>query len=81
MLQALRNSDGGTVAISEEEIVDASLRLAANGIYVEPTCAHAAAAFAQLSSDDQIDPSDETVVVLTGTGLKATPFYTEQCQP
>ena len=69
----------GTVAISEEEIVDASLKLAANGIYVEPTCAHAAAAFAQLSSDNRIDPGDETVVILTGTGLKATPFYAEQC--
>ncbi len=81
MLQALRNSDGGTVAISEEEIVDASLKLAANGIYVEPTCAHAAAAFAQLSSDNRIDPGDETVAILTGTGLKATPFYAEQCEP
>ena len=79
MLQALRDSDGGTVAISEEEIVDASLKLAANGIYVEPTCAHAAAAFAQLSSENRIDPGDETVVILTGTGLKATPFYSEQC--
>ena len=81
MLQALRNSDGGTVAISEEEIVNASLKLAANGIYVEPTCAHAAAAFAKLSSDNRIDPDDETVVILTGTGLKATPFYAEQCEP
>ncbi|MBT8005021.1 MAG: pyridoxal-phosphate dependent enzyme, partial [Rhodospirillales bacterium] len=78
MLQALRESDGGTTTVKEAEIVDASLKLASSGLYVEPTSAHAAAAFAQLSADGQIDPGDETVVILTGTGLKATTFYAEQ---
>lgn len=75
MLRALRESNGGTVAIEEQEIIDASLTLARQGLYVEPSCAHAAAAFSKLIQTDVISKSDETVVILTGTGLKTTPFY------
>lgn len=78
MLAALRESNGGTVAVTEEEIVRASMELAAGGLYVEPTCAHAAAGLAQLISSGEIDEKDETVAVLTGTGLKTTSFYVEQ---
>jgi threonine synthase len=77
-LQALRDSEGGTVAVEEEEIARASLELAASGLYVEPTCAHAAAGFARLRDDHQIDPAETTVVVLTGTGLKTTSFYADR---
>ena len=75
MLCSLRESNGGSVAISEHEIVDASLALARQGLYVEPTSAHAAAAFSKLIKNETIGESDETVVVLTGTGLKTTEFY------
>jgi threonine synthase len=75
MLHALRESNGGTVAVSEDEIVDASLKLARQGLYVEPTSAHAAAAFSKLIEDQTISEGDETVVVLTGTGLKTSQFY------
>ena len=75
MLRCLRESNGATVAIGEQEIVDASLMLARQGLYVEPTSAHAAAAFSRLIQSELISEADETVIVLTGTGLKATPFY------
>ena len=75
MLHALRESNGGTIAISEQELVDASLMLARQGLYVEPTSAHAAAAFSRMIQSELISESDETVIILTGTGLKATPFY------
>lgn len=78
MLHALSDSGGGTVAVEEPEIIDASLKLARSGIYTEPTSAHAAAGFAQLIATKQISPDEETVVILTGTGLKATPFYADQ---
>lgn len=78
MLQAVRESGGGTVAVSESEIVEAALSLARDGIYVEPTCAHAPAGFAQLVENGEIAATDDTVVILTGTGLKTTGFYTEQ---
>jgi threonine synthase len=78
MLRALRDTNGDTVTIEESEIINASLKLARQGLYVEPTSAHAAAAFTKLSIGNQISENEETVVILTGTGLKATAFYTTQ---
>jgi len=75
MLHCLRESNGGTIAISEQQIADASLMLARQGLYVEPTSAHAAAALSSLIQSGTISESDDTVIVLTGTGLKTTSFY------
>jgi len=75
MLHALRDTNGSTVAIEEFEIIKASLKLARQGLYVEPTSAHAAAAFTKLNVENQISEGEETVVILTGTGLKTTSFY------
>jgi threonine synthase len=72
-LAALRESGGGAVLLEEAEIGAATLELARSGIYVEPTCAQAAAAFGQLLAAGAIRPEEKTVVVLTGTGLKSTP--------
>ena len=77
MLSALRQSGGGTVVLDEQEIVDACLALAARGLYAEPTSAHAAAGFAKLVDQGLINKSDETVVILTGSGLKAGSFYAD----
>jgi threonine synthase len=76
-LRALRESGGGAVLLEESEIAEASLALARAGIYVEPTCAQAAAAFGKLRAAGRIAERETTVVVLTGTGLKATPRYAE----
>jgi threonine synthase len=76
-LTALRESEGGAVLLEEAEIAAASLSLARSGVYVEPTCAQAAAAFAKLLEAGRIAARETTVVVLTGTGLKATPRYAE----
>jgi threonine synthase len=78
MLHALRDTNGSTVAIEESKIIDASLKLARQGLYAEPTSAHTAAAFTKLCEENQISEGQETVVILTGTGLKATSFYTGQ---
>ena len=75
MLKALRESHGGTITVDEQEIIEASLTLAKQGLYVEPTCAHAAAGFSKLIANGTLNDSEETVVILTGTGLKTTPFY------
>jgi threonine synthase len=73
VIGALRESEGGAVMVSEQEIADALLALARVGLYVEPTCASAAAAHAKLLASGAIGREDLTVLVLTGTGLKATP--------
>ncbi len=72
VMAALARSQGGAVLLSEAEIAAATLMLARTGIYVEPTCAQAAAAFQRLLQAGTIKPSETTVLVLTGTGLKAT---------
>jgi threonine synthase len=71
--EVLARSGGGAVMLSEHEIAAATLDLARTGIYVEPTCAQAAAAFARLLAAGTIRADETTVVVLTGTGLKSTP--------
>jgi threonine synthase len=71
VLRALRRSPGGVVAVAEEEIVPALRALGRLGLFVEPTAATAAAALTRLLADGAISPDQETVVVLTGHGLKA----------
>jgi threonine synthase len=72
VLGAIRGSGGAAVAVTEEEIVSALKRLAAIGLYAEPTSAQTAAAFARLVAAGTIAPEERTVLVLTGSGLKAT---------
>ena len=74
---ALTESQGGAILLSEAEIAEATLTLAAQGIYVEPTCAQAASAFSRLLAAGTIAAHETTVVVLTGTGIKATPRIAE----
>ena len=77
VLAALRRSGGGTVAVSEAAIEAALMELARAGLYVEPTCAMAAAALTDLTASGAIGPDETAVVVLTGTGIKATPRIAE----
>lgn len=76
-IAAMQESGGGAVLLEEAEIAEAALMLARRGVYVEPTCAQAAAAFGKLLAAGTIAAREATVVVLTGTGLKATPRYAE----
>ncbi len=72
VLGVLHESRGGAVLLDESEIADATRGLSRQGLYPEPTSAQAAAAFAKLLAAGTIKPGETTVVVLTGTGLKAT---------
>ena len=68
ILEALRESGGGVITISESEIRHAYFSLAEKGFFVEPTSALAAAALPQAR---QILPSDADILAaLTGSGLK-----------
>ena len=71
VLRALRRSKGGVVAVAEDEIVPALAALGKIGLFVEPTAATAGAALTRLLRDGTIRPDQMTVVVLTGSGLKA----------
>ncbi len=77
ILQALRETNGRTVALTEEQIAVAVRRLAATGLYAEPTSATAAAAIEVLAERGHLRAGETTVCTLTGTGLDATDFMTE----
>ncbi|MXP63797.1 pyridoxal-phosphate dependent enzyme [Roseomonas sp. M0104] len=77
VLSILHGSQGGAVLLEEAEIAAATGALARQGLYVEPTCAQAAAAFARLLANGTISRDETTVVVLTGSGLKATQRHAE----
>jgi len=71
VLSALRRSRGGVVAVSEDEIAPALIRLGRLGLYVEPTSATVGAALSRLLADGTIPAGETTVAVITGHGLKA----------
>ena len=71
VLAAARDTAGGVIAVSEDEIFESYARLARTGIYVEPTSAAAAAGVDILRRDGQIAAAEEVVVILTGSGLKS----------
>jgi threonine synthase len=72
VLRAVRASGGAILAVEEAQIVGALRGLARRGLYVEPTSAVAAAGLARLLTSGAIRPGETTVLVLTGSGLKAS---------
>ena len=72
VLKGVRDSGGEIVAVSETEIVEALRDLAAKGLYVEPTSAAGAAGLTRLIASGAVGPQERTVLVLTGSGLKAS---------
>ncbi|WP_432107524.1 threonine synthase [Streptomyces sp. AA1529] len=71
VLAAVRRSGGTTAAVPEEDIASALRRLAATGLYAEPTSATAAAAVELFAARGELPPGGTTVVILTGSALKA----------
>jgi threonine synthase len=72
VLSGVRESGGEIVAVSEDEIVEALGGLARKGLYVEPTSAAGAAGLTKLVRAGRVKPDETTVLVLTGSGLKAS---------
>ncbi len=77
VLGVLRETNGGAVMLTEPEIIRATFDLARLGLYVEPTAAQPVAALAKLLQAGTITSDQTTVLVLTGSGLKATPRIAE----
>ena len=71
LVRAIRETGGGTVAIPEDEIVRALEKLARQGLLAEPTSSTSAAAFDRLAASGLIKPTERTVVILSGTGIKS----------
>jgi threonine synthase len=71
ILQALRESSGGALTVTEDEIKTSWQNLALNGLFAEPTSAAAAAALPQVYK--AVGENAKVVVALTGSGLKSPP--------
>lgn len=69
ILQALRESGGGAIVVSEEQIHQAYRNLARKGLFVEPSSAVAAAAIGAVRKE--IGDNTVILVALTGSGLKS----------
>jgi threonine synthase len=70
ILEAVAQTDGDVVAVSDLDIVEALQASALQGVYIEPTSAAAVAAIKQYNG--RLKQSDRVVVSLTGHGLKAS---------
>ena len=72
VLKAIKESQGGFATVAEKDIWAAFEQLALAGFYVEPTSAAAMAGVSKLINQGLIKPGEKTVVLLSGSGLKAT---------
>lgn len=72
VLKIVRNSGGSVRGVSEQQITDAARELWSQGIYVEPTGALGAAGFIA-AVQDGVEVAEDSVVLVTGHGLKTTP--------
>jgi threonine synthase len=73
VLGAVRESGGAVVGAPESEIAGAVLALGKRGLFVEPTSATALVGLSRLIDEGRIGRGETTIVVLTGSGLKAAP--------
>jgi threonine synthase len=70
-LAAIRASSGTAIAVSDEELLDASLELAgATGIFASPEGGACLAALKKLLADGFLKPDERIVLYNTATGLK-----------
>jgi translation elongation factor aEF-1 beta len=70
MVKKLKEVNGDTVMVEEDEIIDAFKDLARSGFLVEPSSAVACAAYKKQLQEKKISVDAKTVIVLTGMGLK-----------
>lgn len=66
--QAVTQSGGQAIAVTEDEIITAQTQLARHGFYVEPSSAVAFAGYVQVYADSK---GERVVIPLTGSGLKS----------
>ncbi len=74
-IQAIKESEGTAIGVSDEEILDAIADLAKyEGVFAEPASATTIAALKKLVDNRIIDRSDTVICVITGMGLKYPEF-------
>lgn len=74
IIDAVNDTDGDVIALSEASVETALNRLHQNGFYTEPTSAVVLAALIRYREEGTLATDDDTVLMLTGSGLKSTSF-------
>jgi threonine synthase len=76
VLNAVRQSGGTALAVSDEALIDAGIRLAEEeGIFIAPEGASCLVAAEKLLHDGFLQPDDQIVIYNTGSGLKYLEAY------
>ena len=71
ILQAIRETGGGALAVSDDDMIDAMYRLAAaEGVIACPEGAATLVGLERLLADGSIGPDEEVVLLNTGSGYK-----------
>jgi threonine synthase len=70
MVERLKNANGDAAMVEENEIINAFKELALKGFFVEPSSAVAYAAYKKQLENSEVSGDEETVIILTGMGLK-----------
>ncbi len=70
-VQALRESGGFAVGVSDEEVLEAIKTIArSEGVFAEPAGAAGVAGLVRAARDGKVKADDKVVVLITGNGLK-----------
>lgn len=70
-LRALRDSAGGTVLVSDDEIRSAMRTLARlTGVFAEPAASAALAGLLRMRDENRLEGNERVLLLLTGNGLK-----------
>ncbi len=71
MLEAIRTSQGTAIAVTDEELLDASIELASDqGVFPAPEGGACVAAYKKLLANGFLTPDERVVLFNTGSGLK-----------
>jgi threonine synthase len=76
ILDAVKKSGGAAIAVSDTELIDAGIQLAADeGIFIAPEGAACLPALGKTLKSGLLTPEDEVVIYNTGSGLKYLDAY------
>jgi threonine synthase len=68
---AVVNTDGFSLAVTDEEMLDAQALLASTtGVFAEPSAAAVVAGLKKIRQDEKLQRDDQIVLLITGHGLK-----------
>lgn len=77
ILEALYDSKGCAVAVSEDQILESAKELAEKGIFACPEGSATLAGLKKLRTQEKIQQDDQVVLYNTGTGLKYTDVFAD----